>query len=63
LADKDTEKRRKLLDAIYYLDKNLNPVYRDKDGNPSRDELVKAVKRRKISRDILQIHDYIYDFF
>jgi malate synthase len=63
LADKDAETRRKLLDAIYYLDKKLNPVYRDKDGNPSRDMLVKAVKRRKISREILQIHDYIYDFF
>ena len=63
LADKDTKTRQKLLDAIYYLDKNLNPVYRDKYGNPSREELVKAVKRRKISRKILQIHDYIYDLF
>jgi hypothetical protein len=45
------------------LGKNLNPVYRDKYGNPSREELVNAVKRRKISRKILQIHNYIYDLF
>jgi malate synthase len=62
LADKDPKTRQKLLDVIYYLDKNLKPVYRDKDGNPSREEIVKAVRRRKLSKGMLQIHDYIYDF-
>ncbi len=63
LADKNTETREKLLDAIYYLDRDLKPVYRDNDGNPSRDEIVNAVKKKKLPKEILQIHDYIYDYF
>ncbi len=63
LADKKPEKRMKLLDAIYYLDKNLKPVYRDREGKPSREEILKAVKKRKLTKEVLQIHDYIYDYF
>jgi malate synthase len=63
VADKDGQIREKLLDIIYYLDKNLNPKFRDTDGKPSRSEIEKAVKKRKVPRDALQIHDYIYDYF
>lgn len=63
IADKPRDQRSNILDAVYYVDKNGTPLFRDVEGHPSRDKIVDAVRDGRVSRDVLQIHDYVYDVF
>jgi len=61
IADKEHNVRDKILDVVYHLDRNLRPIYRDSSGNPSREEILKAGKGKRIPNIVVQIYDYIYD--
>ncbi len=61
IADKNDKEREQILNAIFYMTSNLIPVYRDRNNNSSRDEILKAVKNKEIDESLLKIYDYIYD--
>ncbi len=63
VADKSPEEAKKILDAVFYMDENGKPLFRDPSGMPSRDELVRAVKSGKVPAYCLEAHDYIYDIY
>jgi len=63
VAGRSEVERKKLLDAIYYLDSDLNPVYRNEKGEPSRDKIEEAVRTKRLPKSVLDMHDYIYDIY
>jgi malate synthase len=60
IADKDDETRERILDAIYYVDKDGNPIFRD-SGEPSRKKVVEAALRGIVPNYAIEAHDYVHD--
>ncbi|MEM3230309.1 MAG: malate synthase [Metallosphaera sp.] len=60
IADKDESTREKILEAVYYLDREGRPLFRDM-GRPSRVLLARAVEEGKMPKYALEAHDYVYD--
>ena len=63
IAERPPEELAQFLDAIYYLDRDGAPLFRDEEGRPSRAKLAEAVARQEIPRSALEAHDYVYDVF
>ena len=61
IAGKNDVERNQILNTVFYMDSNLNPLYRDSSNKPARDKIITAVKNKEIDENILNIHDYIYD--
>jgi malate synthase len=63
ISDKDEGKRSKILDAIYYMDVEGVPLFRNEAGEPSRAKLVEAVRNGNLPSYALEAHDYVHDIF
>lgn len=63
IADKTDEQRAHILNAVYYVDEEGRPLFRDASGQPSRAQLVNAVEHRQLPTYALEVHDYVYDVF
>ena len=61
VADKNDVERRNILNAIYYVEANGSPIFRDEAGLPSRRMLVETVEAGRLPKYALEAHDYVYD--
>ncbi len=61
IAGRNDMERNNILNTVFYMDSDLKPLYRDSSNKQSRDKIVMSVKNKEIDKNILNIHDYIYD--